>query len=152
MKTAGPRPPMALRVQVGWDFLLRGADEKRPGLDRKGFIQVGRSLAALSPPTGGTSLFPAKREVKREVGKAWQAWPGNQTSWKSLVRSLVGRGWGKCSEGRQIRIPLGSQMLPTRIHFGPILPFLDVFGHPGWTKRRGIPICPQVARSAGNSA
>ena len=70
MKTARPRPPMALRVQVGWDFFLRGADEKRPGLDRKGFIQVGLSLAALSPRTGGTSLFPAKREVKREVGKA----------------------------------------------------------------------------------
>ena len=29
---------------------------------------------------GCTSLFPAKREVKREVGKACQAWPGNQTS------------------------------------------------------------------------
>ena len=40
-------------------------------------------------PTWGTSLFPAKREVKREVLKVWLAWPGNQTSWKSLVRSLV---------------------------------------------------------------
>ena len=39
-----------------------------------------------------TSLFPAKREVKREVRKAWQAWPGNQTLTRSLVRSLVGAG------------------------------------------------------------
>ena len=38
---------------------------------------------------GAASLFPAKREVKREVSKAWQAWPGNQTSGGSLVRSLV---------------------------------------------------------------
>ena len=58
---ARPRPPMALRVQVGWDFFLRGADEKRPGLDRKGFMQVGLSLAALSPPTGGTSLFSPRK-------------------------------------------------------------------------------------------
>ena len=29
---------------------------------------------------GGTSFFPAKREVEREVGKACQAWPGNRTS------------------------------------------------------------------------
>ena len=41
------------------------------------------------PPKGGTSLFPAKREVKREVAKAWQAWPRNQTSCRCLVRSLV---------------------------------------------------------------
>ena len=41
------------------------------------------------PPVGGTSLFPAKREVKREARKAWQAWPGNQTPPRSLVRSLV---------------------------------------------------------------
>ena len=32
-----------------------------------------------------TSLFPAKREVKREASKHWQAWPGNQTSSRSLV-------------------------------------------------------------------
>ena len=36
-----------------------------------------------------TSLFPAKREVKKEVAKARQAWAGNQTSSRSLVRSLV---------------------------------------------------------------
>ena len=40
-------------------------------------------------PTWGTSLFPAKREAKREATKAWQAWPGNQTSSRCLVRSLV---------------------------------------------------------------
>ena len=38
---------------------------------------------------GATSLIPAKREVKREATKAWQAWPGNQTSSRCLVRSLV---------------------------------------------------------------
>ena len=80
MKTALPRPPLGLRAQVGWDFCSRVADEKWPGLDRKGFMWVGLSLAALSVPTGDTSLFPAKREVKREVGHAWQAWPGTQTS------------------------------------------------------------------------
>ena len=46
---------------------------------------------------GGTSLFPAKREVKREVAKAWQAWPRNQTSCRCLVRCLV---WGAPSPGR----------------------------------------------------
>ena len=40
-------------------------------------------------PNGGASLFPAKREAKREATKAWQAWPGNQTSSRCLVRSLV---------------------------------------------------------------
>ena len=45
--------------------------------------------AAFWPLAGGTSLFPAKREVKREVAKAWQAWPRNQTSCRCLVRSLV---------------------------------------------------------------
>ena len=35
---------------------------------------------APAQSSGATSLFPARREVKREVGKAWQAWPGNQTS------------------------------------------------------------------------
>ena len=44
-------------------------------------LLFGRALELLKPILqGGTSLFPAKREVKREVGKAWQAWPGNQTS------------------------------------------------------------------------
>ena len=46
-------------------------------------------LRPSSPPVGATSLFPAKREVKREATKAWQAWPENQTSPRSLVRSLV---------------------------------------------------------------
>ena len=45
--------------------------------------------ASRRPRREGTSLFPAKIEVKREVDKAWQAWPGNQTSYKGLVRSLV---------------------------------------------------------------
>ncbi len=38
---------------------------------------------------GASSPFPAKRELKRELAKAWQAWTGNQTSCRSLVRSLV---------------------------------------------------------------
>ena len=54
-------------------------------------------LRPSPPPVGATSLFPAKREVKREVAKAWQAWPGNQTSPRSLVRSLV------CVAGRAPR-------------------------------------------------
>ncbi len=48
-------------------------------------------------PRAGSFPSPAKREVKREASKRWQAWPGNQTSSRSLVRSLVwtvGRGRG----------------------------------------------------------
>ena len=44
-------------------------------------VLFSRALELLKPMLqGGASFFPAKREVKREVGKAWQAWPGNQTS------------------------------------------------------------------------
>ena len=40
-----------------------------------------RALELLKPILQGrTSFFPAKREVKREVGKACQEWPGNHTS------------------------------------------------------------------------
>ena len=80
MKTALPRPPLGLTMQVGWDFCLRGSIRKEAGLDPERFMWAGLCLATLSLPMGATSLFPAKREVKREVGKAWQAWPGNQTS------------------------------------------------------------------------
>ena len=56
-----------------------------------------RGSTPKEAPTWGTSLFPAKREAKREATKAWQAWPRNQTSWRCLVRSLVG---GAPSPGR----------------------------------------------------
>ena len=49
----------------------------------------GASIQGPTPATQGASLFPAKREAKREATKAWQAWPGNQTSSRCLVRSLV---------------------------------------------------------------
>ena len=64
--------------------------------------------AAFWPLAGGTSLFPAKREVKREVAKVWLAWPGNQTSSRSLVRSLVwpaGRGGGREAARGDLRPP-----------------------------------------------
>ena len=73
-------PAVGLGWQVGWNFCLRGVDEKRPGRTCEHFMLLAPTLAMLWPPAGVTSLFPAKREVKREVGKAWQAWPGNQTS------------------------------------------------------------------------
>ena len=50
---------------------------------------AGPSPGPPTPPGRGASLFPAKREVKRELSKAWQAWLGNQTSSRCLVRSLV---------------------------------------------------------------
>ena len=64
--------------------------------------------AAFWPLAGATSLFPAKREVKREVAKVWLAWPGNQTSSRSLVRSLVwpaGRGGGREAARGDLRPP-----------------------------------------------
>ena len=74
-----------------------------------------------------TSLFPAKREVKREVRKAWQAWPGNQTLTRSLVRSLVGAGGrggvGGGGERQKSGLPFGSKASPNRILIDPILPF-----------------------------
>ena len=83
--------------------------------------------ASRRPRREGTSLFPAKREVKREVDKAWQAWPGNQTSSRCLVRSLVGRGGAHYGPGPQIRISLETKLDPTRSFSDPILPFLEVF-------------------------
>ncbi len=44
---------------------------------------------AARGPFGAASLYPAKREAKREASKRWQAWAGNQTSSRSLVGSLV---------------------------------------------------------------
>ena len=55
------------------------------------FGSAERDLAGGSAggPARVASLSPAKREAKREATKAWQAWPGNQTSSRCLVRSLV---------------------------------------------------------------
>ena len=92
MKTALPRPPLGLRAQVGWDFCLRGADEKWPGLDRKGFMWVGLSLATLSAPTGGTSLFPAKREVKGKLAKRGRRGQGTRLPEKVLLEVLLEGG------------------------------------------------------------
>ena len=94
------------------------------------------TLAALWAPTGVTSLFPAKREVKREARKAWQAWQGNQTSWRSLARSLVGAGGTWRRAGPQIRIPIKTERYPTRNDFDPILLFLEIFWLPSEIKRR----------------
>ena len=133
-----------------------GSDQRPPRAHRRNAsstlgAKVEGAADAPAQSSGATSLFPAKREVKREVGKAWQAWPGNQTSWKSLVRSLVGRGWAKCSEGRRIRTLLAENCF---LHESVLAPFplFRCFGPPARRKRRGIFICPQVARSAGNSA
>ena len=72
---------------------------------------------------GATSLLPAKREVKREVGKAWQAWPGKQTSWKSLVRSLFGRGWAKCNEAVESGSLLAEKCFLHESILAPFSPF-----------------------------
>ncbi len=97
--------PLASGGQVSWNFCFRGADGKRPGRACVHFAVVAPTLAILWPPAGVTSLFPAKREVKREVCKAWQAWPGNQTSSKCLVRSLVGAGGAWSGPGPQNQDP-----------------------------------------------
>ena len=94
---AQPHPPWALSGQVSWNFCLREADEKAPSLTCEHFIAAAPAFTTLWPPKWITSLFPAKGEVKREVLKVWLAWPGNQTSLKSLVRSLV---QGALSPGR----------------------------------------------------
>ena len=86
------------------------------------------SSVARSPPIGGTSLFPAKREAKREATKAWQAWPGNQTSSRCLVRSLVSAAGGYGGPGFEIRVPLETKWCPKGMPSGPILPFLEVLG------------------------
>ena len=68
----------------------------------------GASIQGPTPPRQGASLFPANREAKREATKAWQAWPGNQTSSRSLVRSLVwpaGRGGGREAAQSDLRPP-----------------------------------------------
>ena len=87
----------------------------------------GASIQGPRPPTQGASLFPAKREAKREATKAWQAWPGNQTSSRCLVRSLVSAAGGYSGPGFEIRVPLETKWYPTRKSSGPILPFLEVF-------------------------
>ena len=54
-------------------------DHRRNAIGTLG-AKVKGAADAPAQLSGATSLFPAKREVKREVGKACQAWPGNQTS------------------------------------------------------------------------
>ena len=89
-----------------------------------------RAEAPLPHPRGGTSLFPAKREVKREVPKAWQAWPRNQTSSRCLVISLV------CLGGR-VPHPHG----PRRCPMGPWVGAVGVRSASGGTRWRP-PGCP----------
>ena len=54
-------------------------DHRRNAIGTLG-AKVKGAADAPAQSSGATSLFPAKREVKREVGKACRAWPGNQTS------------------------------------------------------------------------
>ena len=121
------------------NFCFREADEKLPGRSCEHFAVAAPTPAMLWAPAGVTSLFPAKREVKREVSKAWQAWPGNQTSCKGLVGSLVGAGGAWSGPGPQIRIPLETKRYPTRNVSGPILPFLDVFAARQLIKKEALP-------------
>ena len=62
-----------------------------------GPVELDLASTSAGGPVRVASLSPAKREVKREATKAWQAWPRNQTSSRCLVRSLV---WGAPSPGR----------------------------------------------------
>ena len=97
----------------------------------------GASIQGPTPPTQGASLFPAKREAKREATKAWQAWPGNQTSSRCLVRSLVSAAGGYSGPGFEIRVSLDTKWYPTRKSSGPILPFLEVFWAQILKKKKG---------------
>ena len=73
MKTALPRPPLGLTVQVGWDFCLKGSIRKaarsRPQALHVGWPQLGHALA----PHG--DHFPFPREKGSEKG-SWQSVPG----------------------------------------------------------------------------
>ena len=78
------------RVAGRLEFLLKGADEKRPGRTCEHFMLVAPTLAMLWPPAGGH--FPFPREKGSEKG-SWQSVAGvarEPDFLKSLVRSLVG--------------------------------------------------------------
>ena len=117
----GQMEPLAPSGEVGWIFCLRGAEEKRSSR-----ACDGQDLAA--PPPRGHFTFPAKREAKREATKAWQAWPGNQTSSRCLVRSLVSAAGGYAGPGFEIRVPLETKWCPKGMPSDPIPPFLEVLG------------------------
>ena len=92
---------------------------------------AGPSPGPPTPPGRGASLFPAKREVKRELSKAWQAWPGNQTSSRCLVRSLVLLGRRAPHPDDPRRCPMESGASTARVH-----------GAPGGTRGRPRPPGP----------
>ena len=79
-------PALALKSWRGSFHFCAAWAPRAPNLN---VAPAGASPGPPTPPGRGASLFPAKREVKRELSKAWQAWPGNQTSSRCLVRSLV---------------------------------------------------------------
>ena len=79
-------PALALKSWRGSFHFCAAWAPRAPNLN---VAPAGASPGPPTPPGRGASLFPAKREVKRELSKAWQAWLGNQTSSRCLVRSLV---------------------------------------------------------------
>ena len=89
---------------------------------------------------GGTSLFPAKREVKREVSKALQAWPGNQTSPRGLVRSLVCVGGRAPAPMCPRRCLMGLQMGAVSVRIASLR---GSGGGPGWPAPGGRAPCPE---------
>ena len=93
------------------------------------------------PPGRGASLFPAKREVKRELSKAWQAWPGNQTSSRCLVRSLVLLGRRAPHPDGPRRCPMESGASTARVH-----------GAPGGTRGRPRPRGPAPKNRSGKKS
>ena len=124
-----PKPP---RVVARWNLWPRAARSAgffaSGGLMKNGPAAPALASASRRPHREGTSLFPAKREAKREATKAWQAWPGNQTSSRCLVRSLVSAAGGYSGPGFEIRAPFETKWYPTRKSSGAILLFLEVLG------------------------
>ena len=124
---------------------------------KRAFIWLGsaeRDLAGGSAggPARVASLFPVKREAKREVAKAWQAWPRNQTSSRSLVRSLVWVGrpwWGSTTAPIKNQGPnLKRNVVHTESKLAPFSSFRRFGGPPIKMKdglRRGRATGPYVA-------
>ena len=119
-------PALALNSWRGSFHFCAAWAPRAPNLN---VAPAGASPGPPTPPGRGASLFPAKREVKRELSKAWQAWPGNQTSSRCLVRSLVLLGGRAPHPDGPRRCPMESGASTARVH-----------GAPGGT--RGLPRPP----------
>ena len=115
----GQMEPLAPSGEVGWIFCL----SLRGGLKKNDPAAPALARTSRRPRREGTSLFPAKREAKREATKAWQAWPGNQTSSRCLVRSLVRRRGATAARASKSGPPLKRNGILHGSLLAPFSPF-----------------------------